>query len=295
VFQLEPLGICADTARQRVRRGRWHRIHRAVYSPVPESVLTPKGRRMAAVLACGPGAFVCTRSAAAHLNLRAAAGTRIDVGVPHRITRRHKGIRIHRLADIRPDEVEVVDGIPCTTVARTLLDLAAALGTRTVERTLGEAEVLDQFDAHSLAEQLRRHPNHRGGGTLRSALHQIAGGLTVTQSWFEERMMELVDAAGLPRPRTDLYIDPGDGELLIQPDFYWPEHRLVVETDGWHVHRKRASFERNRRNDQRLTLLDIDVLRFTDRQFENERPQVEQTISALLGRATASPPAAAPG
>ena len=96
----------------------------------------------AAVLACGPGAALCSRCAAAHRGLRPSAGARIDVAVPSRSTRRRRGIKVHRFADLRPDEVELHHAIPCTTLARTLLDLAAVLRVRAVERAINEALIL---------------------------------------------------------------------------------------------------------------------------------------------------------
>ncbi len=294
LFEIRRLGISGEVARKRVQRGRWFRIHPAVYSLVPRPLLTPQGHRAAAVLACGPDAFLCCRAAAAQRGVRPDNRTRIDVGVPRRSAAHRPGIHIHRLSDIHPDEIELTAGIPCTTLARTMLDLAAVLPVRPVERALNEAEVQGIFDLRALEEQLDRHRGHRGAATLRDALDKIAGGSTVTFSWFEEQMMQVVDAAGLPRPRVNRYIDPGDGGLPVRADFHWPRHRLVVETDGWQFHRTRAAFESNRRGDQRLALLDIRVLRFTDRQFEHERPRVTRTLSALLP-AVASPPAAAAG
>jgi uncharacterized protein DUF559 len=282
LWQLQPLGVDGKLASKRVQRGRWFRIHRAVYSPIPEALLTPAGRRMAAVLACGPDAFLCVRSAAAHQRLRANSALRIDVGVPRRSARRHRGVHVHRLADIRPDEIEIVDGIPCTTIARTLLDLGAVLTQRQTERVLNEAELLEVFDLTAIAEQLARHPRHPGAKTLARALARIADGPTLTFSWFEEQMMELVDAACLPRPVVNRFIDPGDGDAPVRADFHWPAHGLVVETDGWQFHRSRQAFESNRRNDQRLALLGLRVLRFTARHFTEERPRVTHTIRSLL-------------
>src|SRR5918995_5102756 len=123
--QLRELGLAPSAVRSRVTRGRLHRVHRGVYS-VGHPVLSVRGRWMAAVLACGPGAALSHRSAAALWGIRPSARTAIDVTVPRHL-RGRAHIDVHHANTVAAGDLTTVDRIPCTTVARTLLDLAAVV------------------------------------------------------------------------------------------------------------------------------------------------------------------------
>ena len=153
VFGLEQvveLGLAARSVRARASKHRLHRIHSGVYSLVPPQLLSRDGRFMAAVLACGPGASLSHRSAGALQGLIRAERARIDVTVPTRGGRKRAGIQIHRSSGLRPTDLSRTRAIPCTTVARTLLDLAGVLDRRGLERALDEAAMLDRLDLGEL-------------------------------------------------------------------------------------------------------------------------------------------------
>src|SRR3954453_4299403 len=120
--QLQLLGLSASAVQKRTANGHLHRVHRGVYA-VGYRRLTERGRWMAAVLTFGPGAVLSHRDAAALLGLRQDRRPRIDVTVPRVGVRRRPGIDAHVSATVRPADVTVQEGIPCTSVARTLLDL----------------------------------------------------------------------------------------------------------------------------------------------------------------------------
>ena len=132
----------------RLERGRLHSLHLGVYA-VGHDALSERGRWMAAVLAGGDGAVLSHRSAAALWRLRPSARGQAEVTAPGRRGRR-PAIQFHQTR-LRADEVTVHDGIPVTTVARTLLDLASVVEQRQVERAINEAEVLRLWDEVSLA------------------------------------------------------------------------------------------------------------------------------------------------
>ncbi|HYY21020.1 MAG TPA: type IV toxin-antitoxin system AbiEi family antitoxin domain-containing protein [Thermoleophilaceae bacterium] len=147
--QLRHLGLGASAIDHRVAAGRLHVVHRGVYA-VGHPWLDRPGRRMAAALACGPGAALSHRTAADLWGLRQTAAARIDVTVPTRAGRKPRSrIRVHR-AQLASAEVTMVDGIPVTTVPRTLIDFAEAVPERSVERALDEAEFLRLFDRHAI-------------------------------------------------------------------------------------------------------------------------------------------------
>ena len=116
---------------------------------------------MAAVMACGPGAALSHRDAAALWDLRQSNSAYIDVIVPSQNGRKRAGIRIHRSSRLQPDEVTVRDGIPVTTVARTLLDLADVLERQALRRVISEAEYLNRFDLTALDAVVDNNPGRR--------------------------------------------------------------------------------------------------------------------------------------
>jgi predicted transcriptional regulator of viral defense system len=141
---------------------------------------------MAAVLACGPGAVLSHRSAACHLGLRDDNRATIDVASPNRKGRRVAGITVHSGATLLPTDVINVDGIPTTTLARTLLDLAEVLPARQLERAIDRAEVLRLLDMRAIEDVLRRANGRRGANRLRALLSEMQVGSTLTRSELEE-------------------------------------------------------------------------------------------------------------
>ncbi len=235
---------------------------------------------MAAVLACGPGAVLSHRSAADLHELRATDRSNIDVTMSGEHRRIVQGVDVHRSRTLTVNDVTDVDGIPCTTVARTIHDLAGVVNRRSVERAIEQADVQEVLDYGALHEQLQRNGNTAAAHRLRAILadHKRAA---PTESELEEDFLALCRRAGLPLPERQVYITPGDGEPAVRVDFCWRAHKLVVETDGGKYHRTRRAFESDRRKDQRLTLAGWRVLRITWRQLQDE----PQRIAAMIARA----------
>jgi predicted transcriptional regulator of viral defense system len=180
--QLVALGFGDAAVRKRARAGRLHRIYHAVYALTPPSMLSLKGRYLAAVLACGDAAALSHRSAADLHGLRKTDRAPIDVIVPGRTARRHDGIDLHRSTTLTAADITIVEAIPVTTVARTALDLAAVVRRRAVERALDQAEALEVFDLNALNDQLARNPYHPGAPVLKAILAEHIAGTTVTWS-----------------------------------------------------------------------------------------------------------------
>jgi very-short-patch-repair endonuclease len=257
VGQLGALGIGRSAVTRRVQAGRLHRLYRGVYA-VGHRVLRVEGRRLAAVLACGPRAVLSHRSAAAHWGLLATDQTRIDVTAP-RGRDGQLGIRVHRARSLDARDTTTHEAIPVTTVARTLLDLAATVRPHHLERAVAQADHLRLYDHRAITDVITRTNGHRGGSALAQA---IAREPKWTRSDFEVRFLKLIRDAGLPEPLVNhSLIVPDYGHC--EPDFLWPEHDLIVETDSWSAHRSRAAFERDRAKDAALTAAGYRVLRFT--------------------------------
>ncbi len=269
---------------KRTASGRLFRVYRAVYSLAPPELLSRDGRFMAAVLACGPGAVLSHRSAAALHELRPTERSGIDVTVPGRSHRRHPGIDVHRSTTLTPTDITVVRNIPVTTIARTLFDLAGVVPKRQTERAIDQAEILEVLDLRALEDQLRRNAKTPAAPRLGALLAEHVAGSTPTWSVLEEAFLALCRHAGLPPPEVNAWVGLDDGEPAIRPDFVWRDRRLAIETDSRRYHRSHRSFELDRRRDQRLTLAGWRVVRVTWRQIIDEPAVVARLIAGLLAR-----------
>jgi predicted transcriptional regulator of viral defense system len=282
---LRAAGLSDDAVQRRVGAGRLHRLHQGVYA-VGHTVLKREGRWLAAVLACGEGAVLSHRSAAAHWGLLQSEATRTDVTTPR--TRAAKAtIRLHRSHSLIARDTTTHQGIPITSVARTLLDLAATVRPDRLERALAQAEHLELYDHRAITELLARSNGHRGRKALTEA---TALEPKLTRSDWEIRMLRLVRTAALPEPVVNEPLDaPDHGEC--KPDFHWPAHNLIVETDGWWTHRTRAAFESDRAKDAALTAAGYRVVRFT---WRTPDATIRRRLEALLTPARTRPPHGSP-
>jgi very-short-patch-repair endonuclease len=274
--QLQALGLGARAVQQRAAAGRLHRVYRGVYA-VGHRALRVEGRRLAAVLACGPGAVLSHSSAAAHWGLLHTAAARVDVTAPRG---RHgaRGIRLHRTRSLDARDTTTHDGIPITTVARTLLDVAATTQPHHLERALAQAEHLRLYDHRAITDVLARANGHRGRAALKQA---TAREPNWTASDLEAHFLKLVRDAGLPEPFANHPLNaPDHGHC--RPDFHWPAHRIIVETDGWETHGTRAAFKADRRKDAALSAAGWHVLRFSWDDVRYEPATVIRRLRATL-------------
>ena len=293
--QLVELGLAPSSVRSRAQRHRLHRIHHGVYSLVPRALLTPKGHWMAAVLACGPKAVLSYRDAAALHGLRATRRSKIDVTVAGRAWRHRAGIDIHRSTALTRADVTTIENIPCTSVARTLLDLAAVVSRRATERAFDQAEVEEVFDLRAITRQLERNPNHRGASKVRSILHEHYIGSTPTWSELEEGHFAICRRIGIPLPLVNQWVDFRDGEPPVRADFLWREQRVIVEADGERYHGTQQARQRDPRRDQRALLAGWRPIRTTWRQVMRRPHELEQTLLRLVAGPPPAPRAGAPG
>jgi very-short-patch-repair endonuclease len=269
--QLIELGLRAGAIDRRVKPGRLHLLHRGVYA-VGHRRLAQRGCWMAAVLATGPGAVLSYRSAASLWELVSPRSAAIEVTAPRECDR--AGIKAHRTRLPR-DEITLVDGIPVTTVPRTLLDLAALLTRSRLERTIERAEALRLTDPISLDELLRRYPRRKGTRSLREVVRRGIEPI-LTRSELEDRFLAFLEARGLPRPRVNVLIEG------LEVDFVWPEQRLIVELDGRQTHATTAAFERDRERDRILQAAGWRVVRITWRQLQDDPAAIARDLGRLL-------------
>jgi very-short-patch-repair endonuclease len=276
--QLLELGLGLKGIAERVRTGRLHRIHRGVYALSPARLRT-EGYWLAAVLACGPGAVLSHASAASLWELRPSSAATIDVTVPARSGRKkRRGIRVHRSGRLRREEAVVRDGIPVTTVARTLLDLADVLPTQALKRAIDESEYRGRFDLTSLIAVVENNPGRRGAKVLALARQPPQR----TRSDLEQDFLAFCRRHRLPRPTV------GAAIAGYEADFVWPEARLIVETDGLAAHRTRRAFEDDRTRDRRTLRAGYHTIRLTAYAMRDHAHEVARDLRALLAQAGTS-------
>jgi very-short-patch-repair endonuclease len=278
--QILSAGIERGAITRRVRAGRLHPVHRGVYlvgHPVP----TEGARELAAILACGPGSVVSHRSAGHLWRLlpyQANPGP-VDVTVAARKLATTPRIRIHCVGALEPRDFRTLHRIPITTPARTLLDMATVLRPYLLERVVAEAEVRRLVRKRDLVDQVDRNRGRPGTRALRSLL-ELEGGPAFTRSEAERRLLALLRAAALSLPRANARLG------RYEVDFLWPEHRLVVEVDGYAYHGNRAAFERDRQRDAALAASGYTVLRVTWRQLVDAPEAVIARIASALAART---------
>jgi hypothetical protein len=279
--QLQLLGLGKSGVSRRAAGGRLHRIHRGVYA-VGRPHLTQRGRWLAAVLAYGTEANLSHRSAAGLHGIRRDTRASTDVSVPKPSAKSRPGIEVHSSLTLSGADIATVDGIPCTAVARTLVDLGDVVDRAAVERAVDQAEMLRVFDGRAIHEALTRAGPRRGAGVLRAVLDEYEQP-ALTEEGIEESFLALCREASLPSPAVNVWIALDDG-ISYKADFLWWAERLVAETDGRDVHTTRKAFEHDRLRDRRLTLAGFTVVRFTWRQLVSDPQSVAEALRTLLAR-----------
>jgi very-short-patch-repair endonuclease len=273
--QLTALGYSEAAIARAVRSGRLHRVLRGAYA-VGHAYVSPHGRCLAAVLACGSGALLSHHSSGWLWGLTGSCPTPPHVTVPMRGHRR-PGVQLHHSTILEGQDVAEFEGIRTTSIPRTLLDIAGHRRGKGLDRLVEKAERLDQLDIDSLASLLARAGGHPGRGRLRRALDLYLDPAFV-RARSERLFLDLVRQAGLPRPAMNIYI--AEHEI----DAYWEEERFAVEVDGWDTHRTRAAFERDPLRIEELKLAGIDAIRITARRIAREPDAVGERLRILLAR-----------
>jgi very-short-patch-repair endonuclease len=266
-------GLGRGAIARRLEAGVMQWMHRGVYllGAAPPSRMASA---RAAVMACGEGAVVSHRSAAEMFGLLPETDRDVDVTVVGRNPGVHAGVRVHRPRGLARHEVTKMRGIPVTTVARTIADIAATEPANDVMHAWQEALYRRIVTPGAVAAVLKREPRRKGAPVIRALIENPS----MTRSERERALLKLLDAAQLPRPLTNVRLH---GYLV---DAYWPEHGLVLEFDGWQAHGHRHAFETDRKRDQVMLANDVRSMRVTDRQLKHEPVALAARIAQTLRR-----------
>lgn len=290
--QLLALGLTGSGIKHRIARGRLHAVGRGIYA-VGRPTLTRNGQRMAALLACGadvdmsgrvqlrpdrrptPPVVLSHESAAALLVIGPEVAGALEVSTMLTAKHRVPGVRLHRRPALRHDSAGFYEGIPVTSPVQTLIDLATRHGRPAMEQSINEADKLGLVRTDDLRKALDRHPGERGVARLRLILDRRTFRYTRTE--LERAFIPLARKAGLPLPRTSVYVTGHE------VDFHFPDLKLVIEADGLTYHRTPAQQAADRKRDQDHTAAGLTPLRFTHGQIKYEPDHVVRIL-----RATAS-------
>jgi hypothetical protein len=243
--QLRALGLGDDAIDYRLRAGRLHVVHRGVYA-VGYEVLTVHGQWMAAVLACGPGAVLSHRDAAALWRLLPSPSASIHVITRRSASHDRSRITVHRPRLLHPDDRSVCHRIPVTSVARTLFDIAPMVSPSQLERAWDESELRRLFDLRAVEAVRERSRGSRGVRAIDELLRDARPLPAITRSELERAFVRLCREYGIPEPSANIWIEG------YQVDMAWPDQRLVVELDGGRYHDTRAARRRDPIRDVKL-------------------------------------------
>jgi very-short-patch-repair endonuclease len=257
-LQLLAVGLGASWIRRRVAAARLHVVYPGVYA-VGHRKLSREGCWMAAVLAGGEDGVLVDVSAAALHGFADLERHVIHVNSDGR--RGPKGVRMHR-AKLPRYEVMRKQGIPVTTPARTLFDLATSVNDQQLERALREALFHSHTSLPALRRTLEAHRGERGAGALRRAIERAADAPGRLRSRKEQRFADWLRTHRLPMPEFNVYMRVADLEL--EADCYWRDQRLVAEIDDRSTHARRQDFERDRIRDRTLQAHGLRAIRVVE-------------------------------
>jgi very-short-patch-repair endonuclease len=279
--QLLAAGIPPGVITRLIREGFLHPLHRGIYA-VGHLALPQYAKEQAALLACGRGAVISSRSALYLWGIVDRPPAEIDVTVAGRHCRKRQGIRLHLTSAIDKRDVRTRHGLPVTFPARALIEFAADAGGDELADALAEARVRELIREGELEAAVATAGKRAGAARMRAFLRE-EGEPAVTRSRAERRFRKLLQEAHLPQPKVNARV------AGREVDFLWPSERVVLEVDGWQVHRHRRAFENDRRKDMLLSDAGYHVIRITWRQFTREPLALIAHIARVLDRRSRPP------
>ena len=231
--ELAACGLDKDAVARRVQKGQLQRVHYGVYA-VGHLNTSLDGQFMAAVLAGGVGAYLSEWACCTLAGLVRWDGRPIDVTVRGESHRSRPGIRFHRVRSLDPRDTGRIRGIPCTTPARAILEIAPRLSDRRLKRLVRKAQAEKLASVRQFEAMLRRANGHPAAHRIAAI---IATGAAPTYSGDEDDVLDLLLDAGFEHPKVNqrLIVGPATRRTPYFPDLRWPAQHLILEIDSaWH-------------------------------------------------------------
>lgn len=281
--QLLAAGVGAGSIKSMLGNGGLHRQHAGVYS-VGHAGAVELGDETAALLACADHAVLSHWTAIAIWNLLPSRRSDIvHVTLVAGRNRTQSGITVHRTTRLDRQDVRMRHGVPVTSPARTLFDMAPGLTNRQLERGLDEALSTGITRRSQVADTVARMPGRPGASRL-SALLDPGRPRTTTRNDGEERLLMLLRDADVPEAEANYRWNE------FSFDLYWPAYRVAVELDSPQYHSTRSALVRDRRKDAACDAAQIDLLRVGYEQLEEKPFGVAARIVRRIERARLARP-----
>lgn len=249
--QLLRNGVTVAQIKHRLRSGTLHREYPGVYR-VGHRAPSTEARYLAAVRACGPHALLCDNAAGHLLGILKSGPPLPEVVAP--TARCVPGIRTRRARRMDAIDAWTWRGVPVTSAAQTIVDLAAGLNFDELARACHEAGVRHRTTPREVEAVLARSPRRPGADKLRAILR---GEARVTLSTLERRFLATLRDAALELPQTNCSVD---GRRV---DCRWPARRLTVELDSYRYHGSRHAWEMDRRREREAHARGDELRRYT--------------------------------
>jgi very-short-patch-repair endonuclease len=270
--QLTALGVSKSWIYRRVREG-WLRVVLPGVFAVGHTALSWRGECMAAVFWCGSGAVISHVPAAALWDLVRSASQAVHVTVPRGGRSSRRGVRVHQTRRFEVADRAVVDGIPVTSIERTLVDIAGIVRPERLEQALEQAVRMNKVDFALLRDNTR---GRKGTATLHALIAGLDPLAPQVHQGIERTFLKLIRKADLPQPEANVWIHNHE------VDFLWREAKLVVELDSLEFHRTPARFESDRKRDIDLKRFGYTVIRITHRRLKREPAAVIRDLRYFL-------------
>lgn len=286
--QATELGGYNEFLHRRLVAGRWIAVAPGVYS-LPGWPDSWRRRLWLAHLDVGPHSVVSHEAAALLHGLGPLPPGAVTVTVPHGDHERPAPYEVRQSTDLSPRHCTTVDGMPVTTPARTIVDLAARLGRERLGRMLDEAHVARRCTVQEVAalyDELLR-PGKRGMRVLHTVLAARGPGYVPPESVLERRLLRVLARAGLPEPVRQAAL-PWRSQAGARVDLLYPRHRVIVEADGRRWHSRLDQMAADRQRDREAQLHGYAVHRFVWEEITRRPAVVAETVAAALARAEAA-------
>ena len=278
--QLRALGMSEGAINHAIATGRLHPLFRGAFA-VGRPQVGRSGLLLAATLACGEGSVLSHGTAAVHLGLWDRPQSRlIDVIAPVEAGRKIAGIRRRFTPPPLPREIRTHGGVPCTTPARVIVDVAGSADERRLRGTIEQAAVKGMLDLPAI-DAVLDGPPRRGARRLLRVLEpwRRYSRRTKVRSRFEGKLMPLLTEYALPIPDVNKTLRIGGENFEL--DFAWPQQRFAIETDGGQFH---DNPEAARRDSHRNRVLAAAGWRLWRLRWDDLKHRPDATVTDLARR-----------
>lgn len=280
VFRRDALaaGLSRSTIDRRVAAGVWIPVDRGIYRPVA----APVTWRQQALAACSVAdAWASHRSAAALWGMPTFSPRMVEVTAPHGARRSAPGVRWHETRLVDPEDFTLVDGIPTTTPARTLVDLAAVVVLPRLEEAMDDALRRKLISLSSMGETIERVAKNGRRGSLRiRRLYARRAGITKVESALEQKVLDRIRAAGLPAPAVQWPILV-DGRCIARLDLAYVDAQLAIEVDGFRWHSSSVALHRDAARQRMLVARGWRVMHITHADLDHFSSVANEIRAAL--------------